>query len=118
EAIFPGMTVDETERPAWILNVTKDGLYGRSSGPYQNLAYASTRCGEEGLPMIRVATGGFSAVIDAAGRIRARIDLDAIGYADVVLPASGSPTLYARVGDLALVSLLLLGALPVAFRLR
>jgi apolipoprotein N-acyltransferase len=68
--------------------------------------------------MIRVANSGVSAVIDAAGRVLARIDLDAIGYADVVLPASGSPTLYARVGDLALVSLLLLGALPVAFQLR
>jgi len=35
-----------------------------------------------------------------------------------VLPASGRRTLYARTGDWALVSLLVLGALPVAFRLR
>jgi apolipoprotein N-acyltransferase len=68
--------------------------------------------------MIRVANNGVSAVIDAVGRVRARIDLDAIGYADVALPASGGRTLYARFGDWALVSLLLLGALPVAFRLR
>jgi apolipoprotein N-acyltransferase len=118
EAIFPGMTVDEAERPAWILNLTNDAWYGRSSGPYQHLASARTRSVEEGLPMIRVANSGVSAVIDAAGRVRARIDLDTIGYADVVLPASGGRTLYARVGDWALVSLLLLGALPVAFRLR
>jgi apolipoprotein N-acyltransferase len=118
EAIFPGMTVDEAERPAWILNVTNDAWYGRSSGPYQHLASARTRSVEEGLPMIRVANSGVSAVIDAAGRVRTRIDLDTIGYADVVLPASGGRTLYARVGDWALVSLLLLGALPVAFRLR
>jgi len=118
EAIFPGMTVDEAERPAWILNVTNDAWYGRSSGPYQHLASARTRSVEEGLPMIRVANSGVSAVIDAAGRVRARIDLDTIGYADVALPASGGRTLYARVGDWTLVSLLLLGALPVAFRLR
>ena len=42
--------------------------------------------------MIRVANNGVSAVIDAAGRVRARIDLDTIGYADVVLPASGGRT--------------------------
>jgi apolipoprotein N-acyltransferase len=118
EAIFPGVTVDEAERPAWILNVTNDAWYGRSSGPYQHLASARTRSVEEGLPMIRVANSGVSAVIDAAGRVRTRIDLDTIGYADVVLPASGGRTLYARVGDWALVSLLLLGALPIAFRLR
>ena len=118
EVIFPGMTVDEAERPAWILNVTNDAWYGRSSGPYQHLASARTRSVEEGLPMIRVANNGVSAVIDAVGRVRARIDLDTIGYADVVLPASGDRTLYARFGDWALVSLLLLGALPVAFRLR
>jgi apolipoprotein N-acyltransferase len=118
EAIFPGMTVDEAERPAWILNVTNDAWYGRSSGPYQHLAGARTRSVEEGLPMVRVANSGVSSVIDAAGRVRTRIDLDTIGYADVVLPASGSRTLYARVGDWALVSLLLLGALPVALRLR
>jgi apolipoprotein N-acyltransferase len=118
EAIFPGTTVNEAERPAWILNVTNDAWYGRSSGPYQHLANARTRSVEEGLPLIRVANNGVSAVIDAAGRVRARIDLDTIGYADVVLPAAGRRTLYTRVGDWALASLLLLGALPVAFRLR
>jgi len=118
EAIFPGATVDQAERPAWMLNVTNDAWYGRSSGPYQHLASARTRSVEEGLPMIRVANNGISAVIDAAGRVRTRIDLDTIGYADVVLPASGHRTLYARVGDWALVCLLLLGALPVVSRLR
>jgi apolipoprotein N-acyltransferase len=118
EAIFPGAIVDEGERPAWILNVTNDAWYGRSSGPFQHLAAARTRSVEEGLPMVRVANNGISAVIDAVGRVRARINLDAIGYADVPLPAPGSRTLYARVGDWALLALLLLGALPVALRLR
>ena len=118
EAIFPGSIVDEEERPAWILNVTNDAWYGHSSGPYQHLASARTRTVEEGLPMVRVANNGISAVIDAAGRVRARINLDTVGYADVALPAAGRRTLYARVGDWTLVVLLLLGALPVAMRLR
>src|SRR5271166_2214856 len=118
EAIFPGSIVDEEERPAWILNVTNDAWYGHSSGPYQHLASARTRAVEEGLPMVRVANNGISAVIDAAGRVRARINLDTIGYADVALPVAGSRTLYARVGDRTLVVLLLLGALPIAMRLR
>jgi apolipoprotein N-acyltransferase len=118
EAIFPGAIVDEDARPAWILNVTNDAWYGRSSGPFQHLASARTRTVEEGLPMIRVANNGISAVIDAVGRVRAIIDLDTIGYADVTLPNPGSRTLYARAGDWTLLALLLLGALPVALRLR
>jgi apolipoprotein N-acyltransferase len=118
EAIFPGAIVDEETRPAWILNLTNDAWYGRSSGPFQHLASARTRAVEEGLPMIRVANNGISAVIDSVGRVRTRIDLDMIGYADVTLPNPGNPTPYARAGDWPLLALLLVGALPVALRLR
>jgi apolipoprotein N-acyltransferase len=118
EAIFPGAIVNEQERPDWILNLTNDAWYGRSSGPFQHLASARTRTVEEGLPMVRVANNGISAVIDAAGRVRARVNLDTIGYADVALPPPGEATLYSRAGDWALVALLLLGALPVVLRLH
>jgi apolipoprotein N-acyltransferase len=118
EAIFPGAIVNEQERPAWILNLTNDAWYGRSSGPFQHLASVRTRAVEEGLPIVRVANNGISAVIDAVGRVRARINLDTIGYADVVLPAPGEATLYSRAGDWSLLVLLLLGALPVVLRLH
>jgi apolipoprotein N-acyltransferase len=68
--------------------------------------------------MIRVANNGISAVIDSVGRVRGRIDLDTIGYADVMLPSPGNPTLYARAGDWTLLALLLVGALPIGWRLR
>jgi len=118
EAIFPGAIVDESDRPAWLLNVTDDAWYGRSSGPFQHFAIARTRAIEEGLPLVRVANNGISAVIDAAGRVLARTDLDAIGYVDAALPAPAAPTLYARAGNWMLLALLVLGALPVALRLR
>jgi apolipoprotein N-acyltransferase len=118
EAIFPGAIVDEDDRPNWILNVTNDGWYGQSSGPFQHFASARTRAVEEGLPLVRVANNGVSAVVDAAGRVVARIDLNTVGYADLLLPAAGRATLYARGGDWILFALLILGALPVAFRLR
>jgi apolipoprotein N-acyltransferase len=118
EVIFPGAVVDEDERPDWILNVTDDAWYGRTSGPFQHFAIARTRAVEEGLPLVRVANNGVSGVIDAEGRVPVRINLDAVGYADILLPVPTGPTLYAAAGDWMLLALLLLGAIPVAVRLH
>jgi apolipoprotein N-acyltransferase len=118
EVIFPGAVVDEVDRPAWILNVTNDAWYGRSLGPFQHFAMTRTRAVEEGLPLVRVANNGVSGVVDEAGRVLARINLNTIGYADLPLPAAGPPTIYARVGDWLFLVMLFLGALPVLFRLR
>jgi apolipoprotein N-acyltransferase len=118
EVIFPGAIVDRSDRPAWMLNVTNDAWYGRSSGPYQHFAIARTRAIEEGLPLVRVANNGISAIVDAAGRVLARTRLDAVGNLDAALPGPAAPTLYVRAGDWMLLALLLLGAAPAAMRLR
>jgi apolipoprotein N-acyltransferase len=118
EAIFPGAVIDAARRPDWLLNMTNDAWYGRSSGPFQHFAIARTRAVEEGLPLVRVANNGVSGVIDAHGRVPARINLDAVGYADVALPVALEPTFYARTGDWTLLTLLLLGAVPPALRMR
>src|SRR5205823_7425043 len=99
EVIFPAAVVDPQSRPEWLLNVTNDAWYGRSSGPFQHFAIARTRAIEEGLPLVRAANNGISGVVDAAGRLIAGMDLDTIGYLDVVLPAAAGATPYAIVGD-------------------
>jgi apolipoprotein N-acyltransferase len=118
EVVFPHAIVDEHDRPEWILNVTNDAWYGRSSGPYQHFAIARTRAIEEGLPLVRAANNGVSGVVDALGRVRARIDLDTVGYADLPLPAPENQPPYARGGDWIFLAVLVLAALPVAFRPR
>jgi apolipoprotein N-acyltransferase len=99
EAIFPGDVVDELHRPAWLLNITNDAWYGFTSGPFQHFAIARVRTVEEGLPLVRDANNGISAVFDPYGRVVARLDLDTIGALDVPLPAPLSPTLYSRWKD-------------------
>jgi len=118
EVVFPHAIVEEDDRPAWILNVTNDAWYGQSSGPYQHFAIARTRAVEEGLPLVRVANNGVSGVVDAVGRVVARIDLNTVGYADLPLPAAANVTPYVRGGDWMFFGLLIIGAIPVAFRLR
>ena len=118
EAIFPGAVIDDAARPSWILNLTNDAWYGRSSGPYQHFAITRTRAIEEGLPLVRVANNGISGVVDPAGRVVARTRLDSIGHFDVPLPAALPPTLYATAGDWLFAAMLLLGLLPAARRRR
>ena len=97
EVIFPGRMVG-AERPDWLLNVTNDAWFGISAGPYQHLAAARLRAVEEGLPMVRAAQTGISAVFDATGRERARLGLGESGRLAAALPAPLAPTLFARGG--------------------
>jgi apolipoprotein N-acyltransferase len=99
EVIFPDAVIDPAHRPQWLLNVTNDAWYGVSSGPFQHLAIARVRAVEEGMPLVRAANNGVSAVFDAYGRVKARLDLDAIGAIDAPLPSALPPTLYEYARD-------------------
>jgi apolipoprotein N-acyltransferase len=116
EAIFPGAVVDEAARPKWILKVTNDAWYGRTSGPYQHFAIARTRAIEEGMPLVRAANDGISGVVGPAGRVVARTALDDITYADIPLPAALPRTLYERCGDSIFFTMLLLGLVPAVLQ--
>jgi apolipoprotein N-acyltransferase len=100
EAIFPGDIVPPGQRPGWLVNVTNDGWFGISTGPYQHLQQARMRTIEEGLPLVRAANTGISAVIDPVGRVIAALPLGHGGVLDAALPQSIPAPLYARIGDL------------------
>ena len=109
EAIFPRALIQGRERPAYLVNVTNDGWFGDTTGPRQHLHQARVRAVEEGLPLLRVANNGISAVIDARGRIRDSLGLDVVGVIDAAVPPTGAPTLYGRFGDLWFALILLFG---------
>jgi len=100
EVIFPGEAVPRGERPGWLLNLTNDAWFGISSGPYQHLQQARVRAIEEGLPLVRAANSGISAVIDPLGRIVRSLPLGSEGVLDIALPRPIAATVYARIGDL------------------
>jgi apolipoprotein N-acyltransferase len=99
EIIFPGEAVPAGERPGWLLNVTNDGWFGNSIGPYQHFQQARVRAIEEGLPLVRAANTGISAVVDPLGRILNALPLGAEGILDAPLPRPLDATVYARWGD-------------------
>jgi apolipoprotein N-acyltransferase len=117
EIIFPGEAVPRGERPGWLVNLTNDGWFGISSGPYQHLQQARVRAIEEGLPLVRAANTGISAVIDPLGRVIKSLPLGTEGVLDAPLPRRIDRTIYVRAGD-GVAGLLLGAALVVVIRRR
>jgi len=87
EAAFPGRSTDGSGRARLLVNVTNDAWFGTSSGPYQHFALARMRAVETGLPLLRAANTGISAVVDGLGRVRAQLDLGVRGVLDARIPA-------------------------------
>ena len=116
EAIFPGAAVPRGERPSWLVNVTNDGWFGISSGPYQHFQQARALAIAEGLPLARAANTGISAVIDPVGRVVNTLPLGAEGVLDARLPRPIAPTLYVGYGDYALILLMVVGLVAVGRR--
>jgi apolipoprotein N-acyltransferase len=115
EAIFPDRLVDPEQRPQWIINVTNDGWFGKSTGPYQHLAQTRMRAVEQGLPIARSANTGVSAMIDPYGRIIASLPLGAKDALDVRLPKSLSAPIYARIGHLGFAIMMVLSGVLLLF---
>ena len=76
EGIFPNLARQFVDRGAtFLLNITNDAWFGRTSAPYQHLVMEAMRAVENRVPVIRSANTGFSAVIDITGRIQQRTEL-------------------------------------------
>ena len=119
EAIFPQDVGAAPSRPALLLQITNDAWFGTFAGPQMHLAQARFRAVEQGVPLIRAANTGISAVIDAGGRVTASIPLDKAGWLDAAVPPAAAPTLYSRTGDgPALVLALCLAGLAIAIGRR
>ncbi len=96
EGIFSGQILGEGPRPGFMLNVTNDGWFGRTTGPYQHFHQARVRSVEEGLPLVRAANTGISAVVDPFGRSISQTRLGEATTIETRLPASIEPPFYAQ----------------------
>lgn len=118
EAIFPSEVVGPPGDisglpPAWLLVLTNDAWFGVSTGPYQHFAMTRLRAVEQGLPMLRAANTGISAIVDPYGRVVASLGLGEGGVLDGDLPKPvPGKTLFAAYGSvpalLAMIAMVLL----------
>ena len=103
EAIFPieiGDAFSGARRSDWMLNLTDDAWFGLTPGPYQHYSQARLRAIELGLPLVRVANSGISAVVDELGRETVFAPLGAEAAVDFELPKPLPSTWQARFGSL------------------
>ncbi|MBN8943652.1 MAG: apolipoprotein N-acyltransferase [Rhizobiales bacterium] len=117
EIIFPGEVTAPDRRPGWLLNVTNDAWFGFTPGPYQHMHQTAVRAIEEGLPVVRAANNGISAVIDPLGRIVRSLPLGARDALDAELPTALPQTVFARAGHVPL-GVAWVGLLLVVLRRR
>ncbi|MDI9569875.1 MAG: apolipoprotein N-acyltransferase [Pseudomonadota bacterium] len=100
EGIFPAASRDYKRRGAdFLVNITNDAWFGRTSAPYQHLSMTVFRAVENRLDVVRAANTGISARIDAAGRIDGRMDLFQTGFQDIEIRCYDKGTFYAAWGD-------------------
>jgi apolipoprotein N-acyltransferase len=68
EGVFSGIPLSLARAGADLLvNPTNDTWYGRTSGPWQHLAFYRFRAVETGLPVVRSANSGISGWFDPSG---------------------------------------------------
>lgn len=106
EAVFPQDVNAAPTRADWILQITNDAWFGTRSGPFQHADQARMRAMEQGLPLVRVANTGVTAVYDARGTLRAALPFGTEGHLDSPLPAPLPEPVYARFGDIPVLVLL------------
>ena len=109
EIIFSSKVVNGT-RPDFLINLTNDAWYKKSHGPIQHLSAARVRAIEEGLPILRVANTGISAIINPLGVYIKKLPLETEGFIDFKVPKSYKSTLFSVCGNIIyiIISLIML----------
>ncbi|ABG33374.1 apolipoprotein N-acyltransferase [Roseobacter denitrificans] len=107
EAVFAHGVNAAPARPDFLLQITNDAWFGQYAGPQQHLAQARMRAIEQGLPLMRAANTGISAMIDPAGRIISSLPLGQAGFIDAPLPRPDPATPYSWFGDVPVLVFLL-----------
>lgn len=101
EIIFPGLVRKFFLRDGdFIVSITNDAWFGRTSGPYQHFSMAVFRAIENRKPVIRAANTGISGFIDSNGRIIKSTSLFDRTYLVGEVKTDRTRTFYSKYGDI------------------
>jgi len=94
EIIYSGELKRNSKDYNFIINISEDGWFGDSIGPYQHLAQAVFRAVEQGVPVVRSTNKGMSAYISPNGKIINSLELNKSGFIDLKLSFLKGKTLF------------------------
>jgi apolipoprotein N-acyltransferase len=98
--IFPDLSREMARnKAAFLINMTNDAWYGKTSAPYQHFSMAVFRAVENRRSLIRSANTGISGFIDPAGRIVASTPLFEEAVVTRSMPVLKMESFYTRYGD-------------------
>ena len=92
----------------YILNISEDGWFGKSTGPQQHLAHSVFRAIESGKYVIRSANNGIAVIVNPLGEIEKKIDYEKDGYIDFINRRDIEPTTFSIYGNKIFLFLILL----------
>jgi apolipoprotein N-acyltransferase len=123
ESNFPGFVRQRICLGAnLIVNITNDGWFGKSSGPYHHAMMARMRSIENGVTLARCANSGISMFVDPVGRLVAYTNLYERTILTRSVPSSVVRTPYRRFGDWFVAACMVLvavgGCVSVVARIR
>jgi apolipoprotein N-acyltransferase len=100
ELIFPDLVRRFTKKGAdFLVTITNDGWYGKSSAPYQHFSNAVFRAVESRRFLLRAATTGISGIVDPYGRVVTRSEIGTKTFLTGTISPSKKLTFYALWGD-------------------
>ena len=108
EDVFGAEQLHYLPEATLLVNVTNDAWFGRSIAPHQHLQIARVRAAEAGRYLLRAANTGITAVVDPRGRVLARVPQFETAVLKQTVRGYTGATPYARIGNYAVLGLILL----------
>tara|TARA_B100000579_G_scaffold386362_1_gene358030 strand:- start:603 stop:2171 length:1569 start_codon:yes stop_codon:yes gene_type:complete len=99
EIIYSGNIYSQLDKNDFIINISEDGWFGNSIGPYQHFSHTIFRSIEEGINIIRSANNGISAFIDSNGIVIAKLESTQRGVIEVNRYKKNEKTLFSKNGN-------------------
>ena len=99
EIIYSGQINNSEKDYDFILNISEDGWFGNSIGPYQHYSHSIFRSIEEGKPVIRSSNNGISAFISSKGQVIDKISTTDKGFIELNSFKKSNKTIFSSHGN-------------------